>query len=307
MEHKEAINMQQVNTNKIVVQSNKLIEAHYKQEYTVQEQRMILWVISEIHKEDYINKDYEHKVIKVSAKRYAELIGITSDVIYREAQKIGNALMQKVIKIETEKGWKMFHWVETMEYKKGEGTIEILISPSIIPYLIDLKEKFTAFSLENILYLQSTHAIKLYQLLAQYKIIGERTIEVDELRSILGLNEIESYFMYKCLKQRVLEISKREINAKTNITFSYEEIKKSRKVVAIKFKITPKPNQEAQAKEAFEKYIATLSEGNTIKILFQQYGLNQGAVLDTFKKFTQKIVNYDPKSSQAIYFAEPEI
>ena len=40
--------------------------------------------------------------------------------------------------------------------------------------------------------------------------------------------------MYKNLKRRVLEISKREINVKTNITFSYTELKKQgRKVVAI--------------------------------------------------------------------------
>ena len=236
----------QINTNNsVVVQSNKLIEAHYKQEYTIQEQRVILWVISQIHKEDYVGKDYEHKIMKISAMKYAEIIGVTTDVIYREAQKIGDALMQKVIKIDTDEGWKMFHWIETMEYKKGEGIIEILIAPTIIPYIIDLKEQFTIFNLENILPLQSTHAIKLYQLLAQYKAIGERIIAVDDLRSMLGLNEIESYSMYKNLKRRVLEISKREINAKTNITFSYEELKKQgRKVVAIQFKITPKPQEK---------------------------------------------------------------
>ena len=159
----------QPNTNNVVVQSNKLIEAHYKQEYAIQKQRIILWVVSEIHKEDYVDNNYEHKVIQISAMKYADLIGVTTDVIYREAQKIGDALMQKVIKVETNEGWKMFHWIETMEYKRGEGIIEILISPTIIPYIIDLKEQFTIFNLENILPLQSTHAIKIYQLLAQYE------------------------------------------------------------------------------------------------------------------------------------------
>lgn len=290
--------------NHVIVQSNKLIEAHYKQEYSIQEQRMILWIISTIHKEDYINKKYEHKIITISATKYAELIGVNANVIYREAQKIALALMQKVIKIETSEGWKMFHWVETMEYKRGEGVIEVLISPTIIPYIIDLKEKYTAFRLENILYLNSAHAIKLYQLLAQYKTIGERTLTVDELKSMLGISEVKTYQSYGSFKRRVLEISKREINAKTNIIFDYDEIKKSRKIVKLKFKITTKPTQEEQAKQMFEAFISKKPEGDTIRTLFKQYGFTQSMVIVAFKEFIKKIPNYSPDSSSPIYLPE---
>lgn len=293
--------------NNLVVQSNKLIEAHYKQEYTVQEQRMILWVISEINKEDFINKDpIGHQTLTISAMKYAEIIGVTADNIYRESQKIGNELMQKVIKIETDQGWKMFHWVETMEYKKGEGIIEVLISPSIIPYIIDLKEKFTAFKLGNILYLQSAHAIKIYQLLAQYKAIGARTITVDELRATLGIADIASYKMYKNLKPRILEISKREINNKTDLTISYEEIKKSRKVIALKFKITQKPTQEEQAQKAFIEHLLTAGKDDKIKFLFEKYGLEQAEVQVTLKNFIiLNIANYAPESRKPIEFVRP--
>jgi len=237
--------------NDLVVQSNKLIEAHYKQQYTVQEQRMVLWVVSEIHKEDYFNKKYEHKTITISAQKYAELMDITADDVYKRAQDIGDNLMQKVITIKTDggedKGWEMFHWIESMKYR--EGIIEVLIAPVIIPYIIDLKEKFTAFRLENILYLRSSHAIKLYQILVQYKQIGERKITVDELRSTLGVSNVKIYQTYGDIKRKILEISKREINAKTDLIISYSAIKQSRKVVAIQFKITQKPNQEIQAKK----------------------------------------------------------
>jgi len=54
---------------------------------------------------------------------------------------------------------------------------------------------------------------------------------------------------YGAIKQRILEISKREINKKTDLTLSYSEIKKGRKVEAIKFKITQKKNQEAKSEE----------------------------------------------------------
>ncbi len=292
--------------NEIVIQSNKLVEAHYKQQYTVQEQRMVLWVISEINKEDYYarkeKQKYKYKEIMISAQKYAELMDITVDDVYKRAKEIGDNLMQKVLTINTaDGGWKMFHWMETMEYIKTTATIRVLISPAIIPYIIELKEKFTQFRLENILYLRSTHAIKLYQILAQYKTTKKRDITIDELKNMLGINEEKSYKQFGHIKERILEISQREINEKTDLIISYALVKQSRKVVAIKFKITQKPNQETQAKKEFEKYILQLPEGNSLKATFQNYGFDQTIVKIEFQKFLlEEILNYDPESSKPI-------
>ena len=236
--------------NNLVVQSNALIEAHYKQEYTVQEQRTVLWLISEIHKEDYIlTRNCEHKLIRITAKDYANLMGISVDNVYRDAQKIADDLGSKRFTIPTDSGWINFGWISSMEYKKGEGIIEAEISPKILPFILDLKKQFTSFKLENVLYLKSAHAIKLYQLLAQYKTIGAREIQISDLRSILGIGNLSTYKLYGNIKSKILEISKREINKKTDLTISYSEIKKGRKVDAIKFKITQKAQQETKAEE----------------------------------------------------------
>lgn len=225
----------------LVVQANELIEAHYKQTYTLQELRTVLWLISEIHKEDYfLAEKYEHKSVKISASKYAELMGISVKNVYRDAEKIADTLGSKRFTIKTTNGWINLGWIASMEYKHGEGIIEVLIAPALLPYIIDLKIKYTSFRLENILLLGSSHAIKLYQLLTQYKDLGERTIYLDDLRSMLGLLESKSYLNYKNLRTRVLEISKKEINENTDLSISYTAIKEGRKVIAIKFKITRK-------------------------------------------------------------------
>lgn len=227
----------------MVYQANELIEAHYRQEYTVQEQRTVMWIISEVHKINlFCKKDsgvFENKIIRISAQKYADMMEVSVYNIYRDAKKIGKQLMEKVISIENNNGWKMFHWVSSMEYIKNEGLIEVLLAPTIIPYIIDL-EQYTEFRLENILYLNSSHAIKIYQLLSQYRKIGERIISVNDFRSILGISKLKTYEMYGSIKQRILEIAKREINEKTDLSFKYSEIKNGRKVDAIKFKITSK-------------------------------------------------------------------
>ncbi|MBC8147376.1 MAG: replication initiation protein [Bacteroidetes bacterium] len=286
--------------NEVVVQSNKLVEAHYKQQYTVQEQRMVLWVISEIHKEDYFKSGkYEYKKITISAQKYAELMGITVDDVYKRAKKIGDDLMQKVITIETETGWEKFHWMAQMTYNGGH--IEALITPAILPHIIDLKEKFTAFRLENILYLRSSHAIKLYQILAQYKQVGERTITIDKLRAMLGIYKEKSYALFGHIKSKILDISKREINSKTDLTISYLTIKQSRKVVGINFKITQKPNQAAQVKKEFEKHILQLPNDNVLKAIFEKYGFEQIVIKNSFQEFlNEKVLNYDPQSPKPL-------
>lgn len=228
----------------LVVQANALIEAHYKQTYTVQEMRTVLWLISEVHKEDFFSSEkYVHKAIEITAKKYSEIMGIHVDNVYRDAEKIATSLGSKRFTIKTPTGWINLGWISSMEYKRGEGIIRVLIAPDLIPYITQLKQ-YTSFCLENILNICSSHAIKLYQLLVQHKGIGERTIELDELRLMLGINGIKSYAAYKSLKQRVIEISKREINDKTDFIISYSEIKKGRKVEAIQFKITQKPKEE---------------------------------------------------------------
>lgn len=294
----------QKNNTSIVVQSNKLVESHYKQEYTIQEQRTILWALSEIHKEDYIyHKNKELKEIKITAFDYAKLMGIHVKNVYRDAKKIGDALMQKVLKIEEENEWLLVHWVSSMEYKDGIITIDI--HPKLIPYLIDLKEKFTAFKLENILYLNSSHAIKIYQILTQYKSIGERTISIDNLRSSLGIDKLKTYLSYGAIKQRILEISKKEINEKTDLTVSYKEIKESRKVVAIKFKITKKQTQEEQAKKIFKDYVKQ-SQNETLNHLLDicisdEDFFRQNLVIPFFEHFLkEKVKNYSPLSTSKL-------
>jgi plasmid replication initiation protein len=233
----------------LVVQSTALIEAHYKQEYSVQEQRTVLWVISEVHKKAHFStRPYRNITLRISAQEYADLMDVSVKNIYRDAQKIGNQLMEKVIKIESAQGWEMFHWISSMKYIKNEAIIEVSLSENILPHIIDL-ERYASFKLENILYLNSSYAIKIYQLLAQYKKIGIRDIGINELRSILGIENLGAYKLYGNIKTRILDISKREINEKTDLTISYSEIKKRRKVEAIKFKITQKTKPESKFSE----------------------------------------------------------
>lgn len=149
-----------------------------------------------------------------------------------------------------------------MEYVKNKGIIELEFSKKLIPYLLQLKEKFTRYQLKNILRLSNKHSIRIYELLKQYENIGNRTFTVDELKKILMLEG--QYKAFTDFDKRVLKPTMEEINDYTDLKVSYEKIKKGRAIHSIKYKI--------ELKE-IDDYKAYLEENYNIKDIKARAGL----------------------------------
>jgi len=164
--------------------------------------------------------------------------------------------------------------LSSAEYHK-DGKIELEFSPKLKPYLLQLKENFTKYQLENVLSLSSFYAIRIYELCKQYETIKERTIEIKELKEILDI-KAKSYSIYNRFKTKVLDIAEREINEKTDINISVEEIKTGRKVTSIKFII------KSKTKEVKKKNIEKEIEK---KIKEQKKKLNE----NTYAELEEKI------------------
>jgi len=87
--------------------------------------------------------------------------------------------------------------------------------------------------------LRSIYSIRIYELLKQYQSIGKRTITIESLRKMLGI-EPDEYKTYNNLKRKVIMVAHKEVNEKTDICFDYKEIKLSRKVNEIEFIVQKK-------------------------------------------------------------------
>jgi plasmid replication initiation protein len=236
-----------------ITKSNALITARYKQKYTIHEQKTILWILSQI---DYSGSDLDKEYV-LSVKEYAETVGIHPSNIYREAKAVAEGLSSKTIKIENPDGsWMVCSWLSGMRYEKGNLYIEIY--SRLKPHLLKLKEQFTSYQLGNILVLNSVYAIRLYELLAQRRAVGECTFSLNELRDLLGIQKSE-LVRFNHFKTKVLDISVREINSKTDISFKWEPIKVGRKVDKIKFFLEETPTAfrvvESNNPECFERLI----------------------------------------------------
>jgi len=127
----------------------------------------------------------------------------------------------------TEKQHTHLRWVQDITYHPGEGKITLSFANKVKPYLGELKNQFTSYKLQQVAKIKSTYAIRIYELLQQYRSTGIRVINVEDLRNYLGLSD--KYRSFKQLKQSVLNRSINELNKKTNLVINVETLKKGRK------------------------------------------------------------------------------
>jgi hypothetical protein len=81
--------------------------------------------------------------------------------------------------------------------------------------------------------------MRIYTLLKQYEKLKKREIEVDVLRDMLGIGK-EQYQQYNDLRRYIILATQKELAAKADIYFEFEEIKYGRRVGAILFHIFSK-------------------------------------------------------------------
>lgn len=226
---------QEDSKNELIVHHNHLIEARYN--LSLQEKRLMCWLASQVNQNDEDFKEHE-----LSIREFAELVDVKGDHLYKTLDTITHKLMQKIITIRMlhKKGFMKAALLGGAKYYEGEGIIKLSFHPYLKPYMLQLKERFTKINIGDIMGLKSVHAMRMYELAKQYETIGERKILLTDLREYFGIAD-NQYEKFSHIKDRILEVSKKEINAKTDLVIEYDEIKTSRKITAIHFTIKRNP------------------------------------------------------------------
>lgn len=210
-----------------VKKSNELVEAHYR--LTSAEQKFVIAAISLIDKDDEAFKEYIFSV-----KEILELLGIKDSSYYSRLGARIKSILKKNIELKGETDL-FCTWFSSVEVYKQKGNVGVCFDPKLKPYLINLNERFTSYKLKNIGQLRSAASIRIYELLKGIEKTKKQKKEfrVDELRSILGVDD--KYKIYSHFKTRVLVKARKELDEKTDISFSFKEKKIGRKVEWIIF------------------------------------------------------------------------
>ena len=220
----------------LVVKDNALINASYNLDLV--EQRLILLAIVEaresgkginandpleVHADSYINQFGVHRNTAYQALKDACKDLFARQFSYQEKKANGN--IRNV----------MSRWVSQIAYNDNEATVDLIFAPAVVPFITRLEEQFTKYELQQVSSLSSAYAIRLYELLIQWRSAGKTpTIELQEFRKKLGVLDNE-YLRMAHLKERVLELSIKQINEHTDITVKYEQHKRGRSISGFSF------------------------------------------------------------------------
>jgi hypothetical protein len=232
----------------IVTQANELVESRYN--LTLGEQRLIFTMIARIQPDDEDFKPY-----RISLNELAEFLGINKNHIYSDCKKITKKLLGKVVEIQETGRLLQTHWVSSADYVDGTGMVNLTFDPLLKPYLLQLKGNFTSSKLEMLLSFKSQYTMRMYTLLKQYERLNGREVDLYLLREILGIGK-EQYKLYTDFKRNILESTQKELKAKADLTFEFDEIKHGRRVGAIRFRILSQ-----------KKLIETIQDKDTVNVI----------------------------------------
>lgn len=115
------------------------------------------------------------------------------------------------------------------------------IHPDLIPHLLDLEKRYTTYDIRNVLGCRSIYSIRLYEILRSFGGLGEREVELDTLKEMLGIQK--KYRLYGDVKRYVLLRAQRELKKVSDLYFTFKEQKKGRRIHSILFTIKLKDQQ----------------------------------------------------------------
>lgn len=217
--------------SQMVVKSNDLIQ---RSRYTlsVQEHRILLYMISKIKPNDTIGEEYSFEI-----SDFCEVAGLRKDgFYYDEVKNILKTLADKSLWVKYEDGHEeLFRWINTAKVFENDGTVKYKFHESIESFLFDLKRKYTQYELINVLAFRSKYSIRLYELLKSYAYVGEASFTLEEIQEKL---EAKVYTRWVDFRIKALDVATEEINHfTTDMRVSYEVVKTGRKVTGVSFKI----------------------------------------------------------------------
>ena len=213
-----------------IIKGNDLIQAKRSLHLTSREKKLVSYMVACVSPYDDDFKEYAFPV-----SEFATFFNITDKNVNKEYERIATGIMSKPFTVENEFEKFTACWLAEAAYDKRTKEMRFRFTPRLKPYLIKLKKYYTRYRMINLIHLENCHSEAMYELLKQFENIGKRRLDLEELRSILGLGK--KYPLYSNFRAKVLEPTVEEINQFTDISVSYKEEKKGRKVVAILFKI----------------------------------------------------------------------
>lgn len=219
----------------IAVVANQIVTARHR--LNPRQQQVINWAIAQIARDD---SDFLTHTLSVS--EFAKLTGTKSGSIFKEMEVVTTSLLREILETKEpgERSYTRFQWLSRCKYEKGNGTVEIRFHDELKPYLLELRTRFTQLRLERVFRLRSSYSIRFFERIEMNRGLNRLTwaMTLDELRNWLGIAP-DAYKFFGLLRANVLDVAQRELDAKSDWSFSFLTVKTGRKITGVEFTARP--------------------------------------------------------------------
>ena len=224
-----------------IYQANPLIES--RKPMNTLEMRLFLLALQNVNPHISKNDKYYDKSFRelhLTPSEVKEIFG-HGEYLHR-LEQVCQKLAQRTVAIHKDNGdftyYSLFGFIR---YEAADG-LRIKFNEDMRPLILDILESgypYTKIDMKQIFQLSSAYAMRLLELMLQYrglmtgtKIV--RSLQVEDIRFYLNVPD-GAYSKMQDFKRRVLDAPIQEINQKTQYILSYESIKKGRKITGFVF------------------------------------------------------------------------
>jgi len=227
----------------IVVKSNKLIESYHNM--PLDEMRILLLTIAKL---DPLNPSNQ---FDFSVQDFISTFNADKKSAYRQVQKAIDSLGSRwVVIADNEKYKEKIPFFSKQIYYKESAVFTVKLHDDLMPFLCDLTREFTRYELKHIVKFKSFHSIRMYELLAQYKNLKTRIIDVEQLKKWFLLEN--AYDRFTNFETFVLKTSVADINKFSDLNVAYRKIKRGKKIESLEFFIDVKQQNKQIKSSAIE-------------------------------------------------------
>lgn len=229
----------QINTKENVktVTSNTFITARGLEELSLNGRKLLYIAISQCKLNDKQFYSYE-----ITVSDLAKILGVTTQAVYKEADKVTDELMRSVLRIaeQNSKYFIKYSLFSKCEYRNGLLTIKL--NPDMTDFLLQLKGDFSKPLLNDFMKMKSNYSMAIWHLMQRemrsHKPLITEVIEFDlsleELREVTGTqNKLKQLGQFK---EKCFDKALREIFDNCGVKITYDNIKRGRTVIGFRCK-----------------------------------------------------------------------
>jgi len=226
--------------NAIVAKDNALIEKMAG--FNLQELRLIAFCVAHLDSREGATNE---KKTTAKVSDLTHIFPMDENCAYTVIDNAIRNIGKKPMEFNDGKKLYLWSWFSEITYEKGAGKFEFTFNSKIEPFLLGLKEKLSMYRLYEVPF-KSSLTWLLFENLNSYLFRGRWTVELDDLRKLLGV--AGKYPRWVDFKKRCIDGPLVEINKDTNLSVTYSKVKTVRTVTAVTFHLSKKQADQPEDK-----------------------------------------------------------